>query len=126
MNPCMAARWPFFCLQNNASMLDFQLKPHTNGKKIDVNVTGRTCSRAFKGSKFLILNIILTYRDILAITYYCFDMAIPIKSFVHNAAEKTGLCLMFIFLLAFGKYLMGYFTVNPREYQVLSFLKIKR
>ena len=34
MNPGMTARRTFFCLQNIASMLDLQLKPHTNEQKL--------------------------------------------------------------------------------------------
>ena len=34
MNSGMTARRPFFCLQNIASMLDLQLKPHTNEQKL--------------------------------------------------------------------------------------------
>ena len=94
MNPGMTARRPFFCLQNIASMLDLQLKPHTNEQ--NWYVTGQSCGKSVVGLLgAVIFHFVHDSYVSRHFSYYCFDMARPIKLFVHNDAEKTGLCFSF-------------------------------
>ena len=74
-------------------------------------VTGQSCGKSVvvlleKGSNFLILYMIPTYRDILDITVSVLTWRDQLSD-SSTITPRKRVSVMFFFLLAFRKYLMG-------------------